>query len=71
MGKGKVLDPFAGAGSTLAAAEALGCDSVGIEVDEKYVDLARRAIPRLAKLEVELGFGEAERLPLFATAQAG
>lgn len=71
MGKGRVLDPFAGAGSTLAAAEALGYDSVGIEIDEKYIQIARRAIPKLAKMEVALGFESEERLPLFATASSG
>lgn len=70
MAKGKVLDPFAGAGSTLAAAEALACDSVGIEIDEKYVEVARRAIPRLVKIQVGLGLGEEERLPLFAAAHS-
>jgi hypothetical protein len=34
LGKGAVLDPFAGAGSTLAAAEAIGYESIGVEKDE-------------------------------------
>lgn len=71
MGKGRVLDPFAGAGSTLAAAEALGYDSVGIEIDEEYVEVARRAVPKLAKLQVALGFESEEPLSLFAAAPAG
>ncbi len=50
LGKGVVLDSFAGAGSTLAAAEALGYDSVGVEKDEYYFDMACKAIPRLAEL---------------------
>lgn len=50
--KGTILDPFAGAGSTLAAAEALGYESVGIEIDEEYVNVARAAIPKLARLSV-------------------
>ena len=33
LGEGVVLDPFCGAGSTLAAAEAVGYRSVGIEND--------------------------------------
>jgi site-specific DNA-methyltransferase (adenine-specific) len=50
LGEGIVLDPFAGAGSTLAAAEAVGYRSVGIELDPHYVAVAREAIPRLAAL---------------------
>jgi len=50
LGKGVVLDPFAGAGSTLAAAEALGYTSVGVEKDAHYFDIAVRAIPKLAAL---------------------
>jgi site-specific DNA-methyltransferase (adenine-specific) len=50
LGEGTVLDPFAGAGSTLAAAEAVGYDSIGIEVDPIYFKLATEAIPLLAKL---------------------
>jgi site-specific DNA-methyltransferase (adenine-specific) len=50
LGRGVVLDPFAGSGSTLAAANAVGYRSVGIERDRRYVDLAREAIPKLAAL---------------------
>jgi site-specific DNA-methyltransferase (adenine-specific) len=53
LGQGKILDTFAGAGSTLAAAEALGYDSVGIEINEEYVQIARRAVLELAKLIVK------------------
>src|SRR5262249_2264416 len=38
MGEGVVLDTFAGSGSTLAAAEALGYESIGVELDPKYVE---------------------------------
>ena len=48
LGKGTVLDPFAGSGSTLAAAEAVGYDSIGIEKDVRYFAVAKRAIPLLA-----------------------
>ena len=47
LGKGVVLDPFAGAGSTLAAAEAVGYQSVGIEKDKLYFEMAKEAIPKL------------------------
>ena len=52
FGRGVVLDPFAGSGSTLAAALAVGYESVGVENDARYVRMARRAIPALAALAV-------------------
>ncbi len=51
LGQGVVLDPFAGSGSTLAAAEAVGYQSVGVEMDEHYVDIAKTALARLAELD--------------------
>jgi len=50
LGKGVIVDPFAGSGSTLAAAEALGLACVGIERDPEYAAMAARAIPLLAAL---------------------
>lgn len=52
LGKGIVLDPFAGSGSTLAAASVVGYRCIGIEKDAHYFELARDAIPNLAKLKV-------------------
>ena len=49
---GIVLDPFAGSGSTLAAANAVGYSSLGVERDPVYFDLARTAISKLAALRV-------------------
>ncbi len=53
MGMGVILDPFAGAGSTLAAAEAVGYESIGVEQDKHYFDMAREAIPKLAYLSLK------------------
>jgi DNA modification methylase len=53
LGKGIVLDSFAGAGSTLAAAEAIGYASIGVEKDPRYFDVARSALPKLATLAVK------------------
>lgn len=53
LGEGVVLDPFAGSGSTLAAAEAVGYESIGIELDPHYIDVAKVAIPELAALSVQ------------------
>ena len=50
LGKGIVFDPFAGSGSTLAASEAVGYESIGVEKDATYFDVAVKAIPKLAKL---------------------
>ncbi len=50
VGEGMILDPFAGSGSTLAAANVVGYDSLGIEKDPHYVVMAQQAIPRLSAL---------------------
>lgn len=36
LATGVVLEPFAGSGSSLAACEAVGYDSIGVEMDEHY-----------------------------------
>jgi site-specific DNA-methyltransferase (adenine-specific) len=48
LGEGVILDPFCGAASTLAAAEAVGYSSIGLEKDPHYFDIAKRALPKLA-----------------------
>ena len=50
LGEGIILDPFAGSGSTLAAANAIGYESIGLEKDPIYYQMALRAIPALAML---------------------
>jgi site-specific DNA-methyltransferase (adenine-specific) len=51
LGEGVILDPFMGSGSTIAAAAACGLQSVGIEVNTEYFELATRVIPLLAELD--------------------
>jgi site-specific DNA-methyltransferase (adenine-specific) len=53
LGAGVILDPFAGSGSTLAAANAVGYDSIGVEKDVQFFALARRAIAQLGALGVQ------------------
>jgi len=53
LGKGVILDPFMGAGSTIAAAKAVGYQSIGIERDPTYFRVAERAIPALAQLKAK------------------
>jgi len=50
LGEGIVLDPFMGGGSTIAAATAVGYQSIGIESDREFYEIAVAAVPRLAAL---------------------
>jgi site-specific DNA-methyltransferase (adenine-specific) len=49
--EGTILDPFMGSGATVAAAQALGYDAVGIEIDDTFYEMAENAIPDLAAVE--------------------
>lgn len=50
-----VLDPFAGAGTTLLVAQQLGRKSIGIELNPTYCDLIRKRLaPELAQPRMEL-----------------
>jgi DNA modification methylase len=50
LGTGIVLDPFMGGGSTLAAAVSVGYESIGLEHDRAFFQMAAQGIPLLAKL---------------------
>ena len=53
LGEGTILDPFMGSGSTIAAATACRLKSIGIELNSEYFEMARDAIPRLARLALK------------------
>ena len=50
LGEGFIVDPFAGSGSTVAAAEAIGLQAVGIERHKAYYDTAAEVVGRLSRL---------------------
>lgn len=62
LGKGVILDPFMGSGSTIAAAAALKLNAIGIELSYEYFELAVDAVPKLISFGEEPANGAKQRL---------
>ncbi|MGH7864688.1 MAG: DNA methyltransferase, partial [Candidatus Binataceae bacterium] len=52
-----VLDPFVGIGSTVLAAQDIGKNGIGVEISEKYVDIARRRLANAGLFRSDRGSG--------------
>jgi site-specific DNA-methyltransferase (adenine-specific) len=51
LGCGVIADPFMGSGSTIAAAEAVGVSSIGVERHADYFEMSRTTISQLKALK--------------------
>lgn len=70
VGQGRILEPFAGSGSTIAACDAIGYESAGVEVDDEYFAALPANIRTLAALyphfkgqSLDLSEGEITKAP--------
>ena len=53
LGQGIILDPFMGSGSTIAAANAVGYSSIGVERMDEYYQMSKQAIKKLSAIAVK------------------
>ena len=51
--KGKILDPFGGSGTTSIASEILGYDSVYLERDQNYFEIAKERTEQINKSDID------------------
>ncbi len=51
LGRGILVDPFMGSGATIAAATALGLESIGVEIDLEYFQMAEKSVGALCEIK--------------------
>jgi site-specific DNA-methyltransferase (adenine-specific) len=52
LGEGVIFDPFAGSGATLSAANAIGYESIGTEIDYEYYHSGCNSIKKLSSFQL-------------------
>jgi len=60
---GVVLDPFLGSGTTMAVARKLGRSCIGIELNPKYIEMAKKRVMWNTGLDIEFKFYTEDNLP--------
>ena len=44
LSQGVVCDPYCGSGTTLRAAKDMGLKAIGVEIDERYAEIAAKCM---------------------------